>query len=99
MNYMQYMIKHVLYVKYDPYKLMEGIVMGNYKDHHFFGSVKVGERGQIVIPKEARDRFDIKPGDSLVVFGRDKNQKLIILKENVMRDYALKILENLDNQD
>ena len=33
--------------------------MGNYKDHHFWGSVKVGERGQIVIPKEARDRFDI----------------------------------------
>jgi looped-hinge helix DNA binding domain, AbrB family len=73
--------------------------MGNYKDHHFWGSVKVGERGQIVIPKEARDTFDIKPGDSLVVFGRDKNQKLIILKENVMRDYALKILENLDSQD
>ncbi|MGB9980527.1 AbrB/MazE/SpoVT family DNA-binding domain-containing protein [Methanobacterium sp.] len=73
--------------------------MGNYKDHHFFGSVKVGERGQIVIPKEARDRFDIKPEDSLVVFGRDKNQKLIILKKNVMRDYALKILEDMDSQD
>ena len=73
--------------------------MGNYKDKHFFGTVKVGERGQIVIPKEARDRFDIKPGDSLIVFGRDKNQKIIILKENVMRDYALKILEDLDNPD
>ena len=73
--------------------------MKNYKDNHFFGSVKVGERGQIVIPKEARDRFDIKPGDSLIVFGRDKNQKIIILKENVMRDYALKILEDLDNPD
>ena len=73
--------------------------MGNYNDKHFWGSVKVGERGQIVIPKEARDKFDIKPGDSLVVFGKDKNQKLIIFKGEVMRDYALKILENLDNQD
>ena len=73
--------------------------MGNYKDNHFFGKVKMGERGQIVIPKEARDKFNIKPGDSLVVFGQDKNEKLIILKENVMRDYALKILEDLDNQD
>lgn len=73
--------------------------MGNYKDKHFFGTVKVGERGQIVIPKEARDIFDIKAGDSMVVFGMDKNEKLVILKERVMRDYALKILEDLDNQD
>lgn len=73
--------------------------MGSFNENHFFGKVKVGERGQIVIPKEARDRFDIKPGDSLVVFGRDKNEKLIILKEKVMRDYALKILEDLDDQD
>ena len=73
--------------------------MGSYKENHFFGRVKVGERGQIVIPKEARDKYDIKPGDSLVVFGRDKNEKLIILKENVMRDFALKILEDLDGSD
>ncbi len=94
---MKYMIKHILYVTCNPYK--ENIIMGNYKDQHFWGSVKVGERGQIVIPKEARDKFDIKPGDSLVVFGRDKNQKLVILKENVMREFALKILEDLDGQD
>ena len=73
--------------------------MGNYKDKHFFGTVKVGERGQIVIPKEARDKFNIKAGDSMVVLGTDKNEKLVILKENVIRDYALKILEDLDNQD
>ncbi len=76
-----------------------GILMGTYKDKHFFGTVKVGERGQIVIPKEARDRFDIKAGDSMVVLGIDKNQKLVIFKENIIRDYALKILEDLDNQE
>jgi AbrB family looped-hinge helix DNA binding protein len=79
--------------------MREEHIMGSYKDNHFFGSVKVGERGQIVIPKEARDTFDIKPGDSLVVFGKDKNQKLIIVKENVMRDFALKILEDLDSKE
>jgi AbrB family looped-hinge helix DNA binding protein len=73
--------------------------MGSYKDKHFFGTVKVGERGQIVIPKEARDIFDIRAGDSMVVFGMDKNEKLVILKEKVMRDYALKILEDLDSPD
>ena len=73
--------------------------MGNYKDKHFFGTVKVGERGQIVIPKEARDKFNIKAGDNVIVFGIDKKEKLVILKEDVIRDYALKILEDLENQD
>lgn len=35
-------------------------------------TVKVGEKGQFVIPKEARDIFDIKPGDTLIVLGDDK---------------------------
>ncbi len=39
------------------------------KDLRIFGSVKVGERGQIVIPKEAREAFDISPGDILLVLG------------------------------
>ena len=39
------------------------------KGKHMFGSVKVGERGQIVIPKEARDIFGIKAGDILFVLG------------------------------
>lgn len=39
--------------------------------------VKVGEKGQIVIPKEARDIFDIRPGDTLLVLG-DKNQGIAI---------------------
>lgn len=71
----------------------------SYKDNHFFGSVKVGERGQIVIPKEARDKFNIKSGDSMVVFGIDKNEKLLILKEDIIGDYVLKLLEDSDNLD
>lgn len=38
-----------------------------------FGTVKVGERGQIVIPKEARELFGIRPGDTLLVLGDEKN--------------------------
>jgi AbrB family looped-hinge helix DNA binding protein len=33
----------------------------------FFGTVTVGERGQISIPQEARELYDIKPGDKLLV--------------------------------
>ena len=45
----------------------------------FVGISKVGEKGQIVIPKEARDMFDIKPGDSVVVLC-DKNRGMAIVK-------------------
>ena len=39
------------------------------KGKHVFGTVQVGERGQIVIPKKARDLFGIKQGDTLIVLG------------------------------
>ena len=42
-------------------------------------TVTVGEKGQIVIPKQARDLFDIKPGDSVVVLC-DKNRGMAIVK-------------------
>ena len=42
---------------------------------HLFGTVKVGERGQIVLPKKARDLFQIKQGDLLVVLG-DENPEI-----------------------
>jgi AbrB family looped-hinge helix DNA binding protein len=39
------------------------------KGKYFFGSVTVGERGQIVIPKKAREVFNIKSGDQLLILG------------------------------
>ena len=50
------------------------------RGRHLFGNVKVGERGQIVIPKEARDLFGIKPGDKLVVLG-EEGQGLALCRE------------------
>ena len=49
------------------------------KKTKYMGISKVGEKGQIVIPKEARDMFDIKPGDSVVVLC-DKNRGMTIVK-------------------
>ena len=47
---------------------------------HIFGMVKVGEKGQIVIPAKARKVFDIQPGDNLIVLG-DEGQGTAIIKE------------------
>ncbi len=44
-------------------------------------TVKVGEKGQIVIPKEARDIFDINPGDTLIILG-DEKQGMAIPPKN-----------------
>lgn len=58
---------------------------------HIFGTVKVGARGQIVIPKEARDIFDIEPGDTLLVLG-DEAQGIAIVKNEVFKQFAEDIL-------
>ena len=59
------------------------------KDKYIFGTVKVGERGQIVIPKEARELFKINPGDTLLVAG-DINKGLAITKvEGIKGDRRL----------
>jgi AbrB family looped-hinge helix DNA binding protein len=63
---------------------------------HMFGTVKVGERGQIVIPKEARETFDINPGDRLLILG-DEKKGIAIVKEDLMKDFALKILDSIDS--
>ncbi|MFA5331720.1 MAG: AbrB/MazE/SpoVT family DNA-binding domain-containing protein [Methanoregula sp.] len=60
---------------------------------HLFGSVKVGERGQVVIPKEAREIFDIKPGDILLVLG-DTERGIALVKAEALREFAKKILDS-----
>jgi AbrB family looped-hinge helix DNA binding protein len=61
-----------------------------------FSTVKVGERGQIVIPKEARDMLSIKPGDSLIIIANDK-KGIVITKSERLKEFAKEILENIEN--
>ena len=55
------------------------------KGKHIFGIVKVGDKGQIVLPAKARTIFDINPGDRLLVLG-DEGQGLAIIKEKGLLD-------------
>jgi AbrB family looped-hinge helix DNA binding protein len=57
----------------------------------FVGISKVGEKGQIVIPKEAREMFSINPGDSVVVLC-DKKRGMAIVKSKVLEDKIEKII-------
>lgn len=50
------------------------------KGKHIFGMVKMGDKGQIVIPAKARKIFDIHPGDNLIILG-DEGQGIAIIKE------------------
>ena len=55
------------------------------KGKHIFGIVKVGDKGQIVLPAKARKIFDINPGDRMLVLG-DEGQGLAIIKEKGLLD-------------
>lgn len=63
----------------------------------FVGISKVGEKGQIVIPKEARDMFDIKPGDSIIVLC-DKEKGIALLKANAIEDLTDKVFPKGGNK-
>lgn len=66
------------------------------KGKYLFGICKVGEKGQIVIPKEARKVFNINPGDSLVLFG-DEKKGLALVKAEVFNTVAGNILGDKDD--
>ena len=74
----------IFVAKYEnSYKSQKSIIMEAENGKYIFGVVKVGERGQIVIPKEAREQYDIKPGDSLMVLGDQKG--IAMLKTEVFQ--------------
>lgn len=65
-------------------------------DHKLFGTATVGEKGQIVIPVEARNDLDLKVGDKLLVVSGPGNQGLLIMKPDVIKKFAKKMNENFE---
>ena len=60
---------------------------------HIFGLVKMGDKGQIVIPAKARKIFGLKPGDTLLVLG-DEGQGIAIVKEKGLLDLIRQARKN-----
>ena len=68
-------------------------ILGKQSSQRVFGTAKVGDRGQIVIPKEARELFNIRPGDTLLIMG-EENKGLIISRPELLRDLANQIFDS-----
>ena len=71
---------------------------GKINQQRVFGTAKVGDRGQIVIPKEARELFGIKPGDTLLILG-EAETGLIVSRPDVLNNLADEILNNVKKED
>ena len=57
--------------------------------------VKIGEKGQFVIPKEAREIFDLQPGDEILVLG-DREKGIAVLPKAKQQDYIKQIFRDID---
>ena len=62
--------------------------MDNFPEGKFLATVKIGPKGQIVIPKEVRDMFDVKPGDTMVLLA--DVERGIALQNYSMMDVIMK---------
>ena len=73
-------------------------ILGKNKQQRIFGTAKVGDRGQIVIPKEAREFFGIEPGDTLLILGKH-DAGLIVTKPETLNDLATQIFQSVEKED
>ena len=73
-------------------------ILGKANSQRVFGTAKVGDRGQIVIPKEAREMFHIRPGDTLLILGEEE-KGLIVSRPELLRELADQIFDSGRNED
>ncbi|MBQ7778660.1 MAG: AbrB/MazE/SpoVT family DNA-binding domain-containing protein [Oscillibacter sp.] len=57
--------------------------------------VKIGEKGQFVIPKEARELFDLQPGNEILVLG-DEQKGIAILPKELQQEYIKRIFSEFE---
>lgn len=73
-------------------------ILGRGNVRRVFGTAKVGDRGQIVIPKEARELFNIRPGDTLLILG-EEDTGLIVSRPEILSDIANQIFDTVRKEE
>ena len=68
----------------------------NVQDGKYAWMVKIGEKGQFVIPKEARELFDLQPGNEILVLG-DEKRGLAILPKEMQAEYIARIFSDIED--
>lgn len=69
--------------------------MGKKDDRYYMSSVKLGPKGQIVIPKEVREIFDLKSGDLLVLLA-DKSRGIALQRAECLNDIVQSIAKGVE---
>ena len=64
---------------------------------HFYGAATVGERGQIVIPVEARKKYNIETGDKILIMGAPHEKGLMLVKIDAMREFMMTLLSDFQH--
>ena len=73
-------------------------LLGMPRGRHVFGTVKVGERGQIVIPKEARAMFGLEPGDTLVLLV-DKKRGIALQTTEKLSPLLRSVFDGMESEE
>ena len=68
----------------------------NIKDGKYAWMVKIGEKGQLVIPKEAREVFGFCPGDEILVLG-DEKRGIAIPPKEMQKDVIAQIFNDIED--
>ncbi len=71
---------------------MNDMIRMNPSDIEVYGTVKVGKRGQIVIPSQARKTYDIRPGDLLLVVSSPMGDGVELIKAEIVK----KLIEKMN---